>query len=98
MLGRNDWSNRGHYKFHKPRRDFPSFKGEDVHKWLYKCNQYFEIEEVPNVDKLKLASYYLDDMVLYWHQNYMYSNGDRVVTWSEYVEAICGRFGGYKTL
>ena len=26
----------------------------------------------------------------------MRSNGDRVVTWSEYVEAICGRFGGYK--
>nr|TKR68966.1 hypothetical protein D5086_0000309060 [Populus alba] len=96
MFGKNDWQYGGHYKFHKPRRDFPSFEGEDVHKWLYKCNQYFEIEEVPDADKLKLASYYLDDTALYWHQNFMRSNGDRVVTWSEYVEAICGRFGGHK--
>ena len=26
------------YKIHKPRRDFSCFDGEDVHKWLYKCN------------------------------------------------------------
>jgi hypothetical protein len=96
MIGRNDWQYGGHYKFHKPRRDFPSFEGEDVHKWLYKCNQYFEIEEVPDAEKLKLASYYLDGMALYWHQNFMRSNGGRVVIWNEYVEAICRRFGGHK--
>ena len=96
MIGRNDWQYGGHYKFHKPKRDFPAFEGEDVHKWLYKCNQYFEIEEVPDAEKLKLASYYLDDMALYWHQNFMRSNGGRVVGWNEYVEAICGRFGGHK--
>ena len=72
---RNDWPQGGHSKFHKPRRDFPSFDGEDVHKWLYKCNQYFEMEEVPETEKLKLASYYLDGMTLYWHQNFMRSNG-----------------------
>jgi hypothetical protein len=67
MIGKNDWQYGGHYKFHKPRRDFPAFEVEDVHKWLYKCNQYFEIEEVPDAEKLKLASYYLDGMALYWH-------------------------------
>jgi hypothetical protein len=34
-------------------RDFPSFEGEDVHKWLSKRNQYFEIEEVQEAEKLK---------------------------------------------
>nr|TKR65765.1 hypothetical protein D5086_0000317890 [Populus alba] len=38
----------------RPRRDFPSFEGEEVHKWLYKCNQYFDLEEIPETDKLKL--------------------------------------------
>jgi len=33
------------YKVHKPKRDSSSFDGEDVHKWIYKCNQYFEIEK-----------------------------------------------------
>ena len=32
------------YKSRRPRRDFPAFEGEDVHKWLYKCNQYFDLE------------------------------------------------------
>jgi hypothetical protein len=72
--------------------DFPSFEGEDIYKWLYKCNQYFEIEETQESKKLKLASYYLDSMTLYWHQNFMRSNGGRLVTYDEYVEAICGRF------
>ena len=67
MLYKNDWQQSGPYKFHKPRRDFPSFEGEDVHKWLYKCNQFFEMEEVPETEKLKLASYYLDGVALYWH-------------------------------
>nr|TKS06826.1 hypothetical protein D5086_0000120230 [Populus alba] len=53
-------------------------------------------EEVLNAEKLKLASYYLDDMALYWHPNFMHSNSDKVVTWNEYVEAICERFGGHK--
>jgi hypothetical protein len=35
-------------------------------------------------------------MALYWHQNFMRSNGGRLVSWKEYVEAICGRFGGHK--
>jgi hypothetical protein len=31
---------------------------------------YFEIEEILEADKLKLATYYLDGMELYWHQNF----------------------------
>jgi hypothetical protein len=67
-----------------------------VHKWLYKCNQYFDIEEIAKTEKLKLASYYLKGMTLYWHQNFMKSKGGQVVTWSEYIEAICYRFDGQK--
>lgn len=66
----HDWSGEGsqlNYRARRPKRDFPTFEGEEVHKWLYKCNQYFDLEEIPEVDKLKLASYYLDGMTLYWH-------------------------------
>jgi len=54
------------------------------------------VEEIAEQDKLKLASYYLDGMALCWHQNYMRSLGGRVVSWLEYVEAFCCRFGGEK--
>ena len=54
------------------------------------------MEEVPEAEKLKLASYYLDGMTLYWHQNFMRSKCGQLVTWKEYVEGLCGRFGGHK--
>uniref|UniRef100_A0A6N2MPH0 Ty3 transposon capsid-like protein domain-containing protein n=1 Tax=Salix viminalis TaxID=40686 RepID=A0A6N2MPH0_SALVM len=69
---------------------------EEIHKWLYKCNQYFDLEEIPEADKLKLASYYLDGMALYWHQNYTMNLKGQEVTWTEYVEALCCRFGGQR--
>jgi hypothetical protein len=50
------------YKVHRPKHLFPVFGRDDVHRWLYKCNQYFEIEDF---EKLKLASYYLHGIALY---------------------------------
>ena len=93
-----DWTREGPptYRSRRPRRDFPSFEGEEVHKWLYKCNQYFDLEEIPETDKLKLASYYLDGLALYWHQNYTRNLEGHEVTWAEYVDALCCRFGGQK--
>jgi len=58
------------------------FKYEGVHKWLYKCNQYFDLKEIAETDKLKFASYCLDRMALYWHQNFMSRKG-QLVTWNE---------------
>jgi len=84
------------YRVHKPRRDFPCFDGEDVHKWLYKCNQYFDMEKIKETEKVKLASFYLDGMALYWHQNFTRSNWGRVATWEEYTEAVCGQFDGHQ--
>jgi len=46
------------YRVHKPRRDFPCFDREDVHKWLYKCNQYFDLEEIKETEKVKLFHTY----------------------------------------
>lgn len=83
------------YKVHKPKRDFSNFDGDDVYKWLYKCNQYFNIKEIVKAKNLKLTFYYLDGMASYQHQNFMKkSKSDQRVTWGEYVEAICCRFGG----
>jgi len=69
-----------------------------VHRWLYKCNRYFDIEDIDESDKLKLASYYLDDIALYRHQNFMKNPNNQRVSWGEYEEALCYRFRGQKDL
>nr|TKR85210.1 hypothetical protein D5086_0000250100 [Populus alba] len=84
------------YKIHRPKHLFPVFEGEDVHRWLYKYNQYFDIEDIDESDELKLASYYVDIIALYWHQNFMINLNNHRVSWGKYVEALCYRFGGQK--
>lgn len=54
------------------------------------------IEEIKDDNKLKLASYYIDGMASYWHQNFTRSLGDKAISWSEYVDALCSRFRGQK--
>jgi hypothetical protein len=82
------------YRVHKPKHFFSTFNGEDVHKWLFKCTQYFEMEDVADSEKLQIASYYLDGVALYWHQNFLRSLGNQKASWKDYVEAICYRFEG----
>lgn len=56
---------------------------------MYKCTSYFE--------KLKITSYYLDDIALYCYKEIIRSFGDQKVSWEEYVKAIClqvWRIGG----
>jgi len=65
-----------------------------VHWWLYKCTQYFEIEDITDFDKLQITSYYLEGVALYWHQNFLRSVRNQRATLEEYVEAICYRFWG----
>ena len=45
------------YKVHKPKHFFPTFNGEDVHKWLFKCTQYFDMKDVADSEKLQITSY-----------------------------------------
>jgi len=81
------------YKVHRPKHFFPTFNGKYVHKWLFKCTQYFEIEDVVDSEKLQITSYYLDRVALYWHQNFLKSLGNQKSSWEDYVEAICYQFG-----
>lgn len=53
-------------RYTNPKETFFNFDGDDVYTLLYKCNQYFDIEYIVEAKKLRLASYYLDRMTLYW--------------------------------
>nr|TKS06531.1 hypothetical protein D5086_0000121690 [Populus alba] len=59
-LNGNNEGTPPYYSIRRPKREFPVFEGNNVLKWIYKCNQYFDVEEVAEHDKHKLASYYLE--------------------------------------
>ncbi|MCH80339.1 hypothetical protein A2U01_0001106 [Trifolium medium] len=51
--------------------EFPSFDGKNVRDWLYKCDQFFLLDETPPTSRVRLASIHLDGLALQWHLNYM---------------------------
>ena len=53
--------------------DFPRFNGEDFRGWLYKSEQFFEVDETPSYMKVKIAAMNLKGKALQWHQIFMKS-------------------------
>lgn len=53
------------------RLDFPKFNGRSLRGWLYKSEQLFEVDETPELMKVKIAA--MEDKALQWHQIYMRS-------------------------
>jgi len=87
-------SNGGNGFSRLSRVDFPKFDGEDVQGWLYKCEQFFEIDAIPGNRRVKIASIHLSGRALVWHQSFMRGFGLGVwPEWEEYKRAIVDRFG-----
>jgi len=76
------------------RVEFPRFHGEDVVGWIYKCEQFFEIDQTVGSMQVKIASIHLSGKALLWHQSFMKNRGLREwPLWEEYKTAITMRFG-----
>ncbi|KAK8918580.1 hypothetical protein KSP39_PZI021790 [Platanthera zijinensis] len=85
---------QGHISTRFSRLDFPKFTGEAVMEWIYRCEQFFDIDATPEDQKVKVASAHIEGKALYWHQAYMKARITRQwPQWEEYGKAIAGRFG-----
>ncbi|GKD58214.1 reverse transcriptase [Tanacetum coccineum] len=72
--------------------EFPKFQGDDVRGWVFKCDQFFLIDNTPNEEKVKIVSVHLYDKALLWHRQFISNNGENV-GWEVYKTAIIQRFG-----
>ncbi|KAG8377410.1 hypothetical protein BUALT_Bualt08G0030100 [Buddleja alternifolia] len=76
------------------RVEFSHFSRDDLRGWLYKCEQFFEVDETLPLAKVKLASVHLEGKALQWHQMYMKSRLTREIpNLEEYIRALNDRFG-----
>ncbi|XP_020883676.1 uncharacterized protein LOC9314884 [Arabidopsis lyrata subsp. lyrata] len=48
--------------------DCPRFSGDKITEWLFKVEQFFEIDRTPDDMKIGLVSNHFDDVVATWHQ------------------------------
>ena len=66
-------ANRFSYAFKISEIDFPKFDGSQLRDWLYKCEQFFALNNTTPELKVRLASMHLVSSALEWHLNYMKS-------------------------
>ncbi|GKB60067.1 hypothetical protein Tco_0916253 [Tanacetum coccineum] len=72
--------------------EFSKFSGEDVKGWLYRCHQFFKVDNVDDSEKVKLALIHLYDKALAWHRQFENVNGE-FASWELYETATYKRFG-----
>ncbi|GJY98001.1 putative mitochondrial protein [Tanacetum coccineum] len=72
--------------------EFPKFRGEDVRVWLYKCEQFFEIDHVSDPYKIQLASIHLYGAASLWHRQFVKLVGGNA-SWDSFKEVDLLRFG-----
>jgi hypothetical protein len=71
--------------------DFPKFDGENPSNWLYKANQYFNIYQTQDNDKISMAYFHLEGKALIWFQDA--EGTGQVNTWDSFYKSIyCSLF------
>jgi len=74
------------------RIEFPRFSGEDVLRWVYRCEQFFDVDQTAEHVQVKVAVIHLTGKALLWHQSFMKSRGmGEWPSWAEYKIAISTR-------
>ncbi|GKB80701.1 hypothetical protein Tco_0947596 [Tanacetum coccineum] len=72
--------------------EFPMFLGDDVKGWIFRCEPFFSIDDIPENQKVKLIFVHLFDTTLLWHRQFIKLNGENV-SWDVYKSNILQRFG-----
>ncbi|GKC88687.1 gypsy/ty3 retroelement polyprotein [Tanacetum coccineum] len=72
--------------------EFSKFNGDDVLGWMFKCDQFFLIDNTLEEEKVKIISVHLFDKALLWHRQLIKTKGENI-SWTDYKDAIALRFG-----
>lgn len=75
------------------RIECPNFDGSDSFRgWLYKCEQFLEINRIPAQNRIRIVFFHLFGDALEWHQCYMEDKREVNVSWEQYRNAMSLRF------
>ncbi|XP_038981135.1 uncharacterized protein K02A2.6-like [Phoenix dactylifera] len=73
------------------RLEFPRFDGADPASWLYRADQFFLHQQIPNTQKLLLASFHLEGKALQWFR--WVEKAGAISNWEDFSKGLLTRFG-----
>lgn len=88
--GDSSWRGRPNYRPYN-KIDFPIFNGGDPRGWILKAEKYFKYYQIPDTEKVEIASMHLEGDAL---DLYSWLSDDQSMTfWEELVQAFTKNFG-----
>ncbi|KAD6795515.1 hypothetical protein E3N88_06411 [Mikania micrantha] len=88
--GESSWRGKQPYRPYN-KIDFPAFSGGDPRGWLLKAEKYFRHYQIPDEEKVEIASMYLEGDAL---DLYSWLSNDQPITfWEELFQAFTKNFG-----
>ena len=83
-MGSNQgWSPRG---LQLPKIDMKKFDGKDPITWIFQMQKFFDIHQVPNLQKVTIASLYLEPQQFVWYQWLCECKKNTIVSWSIFTK------------
>lgn len=73
--------------------EFPKYEGGDILAWLLCCESFFQFDNTPEENKVRMASIHLDNKSFQWHQALVRRTRGRLPLWEEYAVMLQDTFG-----
>jgi RNase H-like domain found in reverse transcriptase/Reverse transcriptase (RNA-dependent DNA polymerase)/Integrase zinc binding domain/Retroviral aspartyl protease/Ty3 transposon capsid-like protein/Integrase core domain/Chromo (CHRromatin Organisation MOdifier) domain len=77
-------------RYQIPRVECPGFYGDDIVAWIHRCNSYFEMHQVPDHLKTKLATMQFRDKASEWYDGFLIDHDPP--DWPTLIRLIKKRF------
>ena len=79
---------------HHAKLEFPHIDGLNLNIWMYKAEQFFDLDHTQEGNKVKMVFVYFEGKAFDWYQSLMRTKErDKVISWCEFVEALFATFG-----
>ena len=71
-----------------PSINMRKFDGKDPITWILQMEQFFDLHQVPNLQKVTIASLYLEPEQFVWYQWLCQQKKDTIISWSIFTEEL----------
>ena len=88
-------ANVGSKTHHIPKIDMRKFDGKDPATWILQMEQFFDLNNVQNTQKVRMATLYLEPNQFVWYQ--WLCSRKQVITWAIFTEELVAHYEDTKS-
>lgn len=88
-------SNVGSKTHHIPKIDMRKFDGKDPATWILQMEQFFDLNNVQNTQKVRMETLYLEPNQFVWYQ-WLFSH-KQFITWAIFMEELIAHYEDTKS-